>query len=86
MTNLGYSDWSTIDVHSQVNEMWYRIQNKENDFLLEFSRNGTKWQQLRIAHIHEIFRRVSVGVYACSPMDSSFTAEFDHFQLGDSQW
>lgn len=86
VTNLGYSDWATIDVHTSINEMWYRIQNKGNDFLLEFSRNGSKWQQLRIAHMHEIFRRVSVGVYACSPMDSSFSAGFDHFQLSDSQW
>ncbi|MBI9097042.1 MAG: DUF1349 domain-containing protein [Spirochaetaceae bacterium] len=86
VTNWGYSDWASIDVHSKINEMWYRIQNKGHDFLLEFSKNGKKWHQLRITHLHETFRRVSAGVYSCSPSDSSFTAVFDHFQLADSNW
>lgn len=31
VTNLGYSDWSTIDINSKINCMWYRIQSKQND-------------------------------------------------------
>ena len=86
VTNLGFSDWASIDIKTVLKEMWYRIQNKGNDFLLEFSADGERWHQMRIAHLHKAFRRISVGVYSCSPMDSSFTSVFENFQLGDSQW
>ncbi|AOP33540.1 hypothetical protein A0128_06580 [Leptospira tipperaryensis] len=86
VTNLGYSDWATLDIHSKINTMWYRIQNKENDFLLEYSENGMNWKQLRMAHLLLNSRPLAVGIYACSPMESSFECVFDHFELGDSEW
>jgi len=86
VTNLGFSDWATIDIKSLLKEMWYRIQNKGNDFFLEFSADGERWHQMRITHLQKAFRRISVGVYSCSPLDSSFAAVFDNFNLGDSQW
>lgn len=86
VTNLAYSDWATIDIESKVKEMWYRIQNKENDFLLEYSFDNIRWHQMRIAHLYETFRSLSVGIYSCSPKDSSFTAKFDNFLLTESHW
>jgi regulation of enolase protein 1 (concanavalin A-like superfamily) len=86
VTNSGYSDWATIDIHNQINEMWYRIQSNGNDFLIEYSYNGTLWNQLRITHLHKDFDEISIGIYACSPMDSSFQAVFDDFTIGKSNW
>ena len=37
ITNLGYSDWATIYISSNTNRMWYRIQSKSNDFIIEYS-------------------------------------------------
>jgi regulation of enolase protein 1 (concanavalin A-like superfamily) len=31
-------------------------------------------------------RPIRFGVYACSPLDSSFAAEFDHFSIDRCQW
>ncbi|AFG38302.1 DUF1349 domain-containing protein [Spirochaeta africana] len=86
VTNLGYSDWATIDIDSRISVMWYRIQSKGNDMLIENSEDGSTWRQLRIAHLHGTSEALEVGVYACSPMDSSFEAIFDSFSLQDSHW
>ena len=86
VTNKAYSDWSTIDINSKINSMWYRIQSNHNDFLLEYSYDGKTWVQQRITHINESFSALSVGVYACSPMDSTFKSVFDNFNIGDSHW
>lgn len=84
VTNLGYSDWATIDVHGGISEMWYRIKKEDSDFFLYFSRDGEDWKQLRIAHLHKSFDLISAGIYACSPMDSSFEVTFDHFSLEEA--
>jgi len=86
VTNNGYSDWATIDVNSQVQTMWYRIQSRGNDFLIEYSPDGDQWMQLRITHLLSPFEKIAVGVYSCSPMDSTFEALFDNFELSDSKW
>ena len=86
VTSLGYSDWATIDIDSTVRTMWYRMQTRGNDVLIEYSHDGTVWKQLRIAHIHRSFSEMEAGVYACSPMQSSFEAIFDRFVLEESHW
>jgi len=30
--------------------------------------------------------KISFGIYACSPEDSSFQAVFDHMELTDCKW
>jgi len=86
VTNLGFSDWATIDINSEINSMWYRIQSKQKDILIEYSTDGMDWKQLRIAHLHSDYKAIHVGIYACSPMNSSFEAKFDHFCLEESRW
>ncbi|MBN2656159.1 MAG: DUF1349 domain-containing protein [Spirochaetales bacterium] len=81
VTNKGYSDWATVDIYGGVTVMWYRIRKESQDFFLDYSKDGKDWHQLRIAHLHEAFSELYVGVYACSPMESSFTAFFDNYFL-----
>ena len=86
ITNQGYSDWATIDVHTKISEMFYRIQSSGNDFIIEYSFDGVQWQQQRIAHLHKSFSKISIGVYACSPMDSTFQSTFSNFSIGKNEW
>jgi uncharacterized protein len=86
VTNLGYSDWATTDVDSELHAMWYRIQSKNSDFLIECSADGVLWKQLRIAHLHKVFRGLQVGIYACSPTNSTFDAVFDNYSFGKGIW
>ena len=88
VTNHGYSDWATIDIEGSVSEMWYKIQSKNQlkDYLIEYSTDGMDWRQLRITHLHKDSRSIKIGIYACSPMSSSFEVKFSHFQVGDTMW
>jgi uncharacterized protein len=73
VTNLGYSDWATTDISSDIRSMWYRISKKGNDFLIENSLDGEVWKQMRITHLHKECDALEIGIYACSPQDGSFT-------------
>ncbi|NCB06911.1 MAG: DUF1349 domain-containing protein [Bacteroidia bacterium] len=81
VTNLGFSDWATCDISSGISEMWYRISRRGQDFYLESSTNGNDFQQMRMLHMHIHFQKIRVGVYACSPLQSSFRAVFTEFKF-----
>lgn len=86
VTNLGYSDWSiagTID--RTTTACYYRLHKKGQDFLIESSFDGIAFSQLRMFHLQDI-RNLKIGIYACSPLDSSFEACFDRFSLSSCSW
>ena len=101
VTNLGYSDWATTDIPT-VSVMWYRLSRRGPDFLIESSPDGLNFKQMRIFHLHCLGettaemgklnppapadKPISFGLYACSPSDSSFEAEFNNFKLEDCLW
>jgi regulation of enolase protein 1 (concanavalin A-like superfamily) len=101
VTNFGYSDWATTDIDS-VNCIWYRLSRRGPDMLLEQSIDGERFKQMRIFHLHCLgettaemgkldppapaARAVRFGLYACSPLESSFTATFTEFTLSDCRW
>jgi regulation of enolase protein 1 (concanavalin A-like superfamily) len=101
VTNFGYSDWATTDI-SAVNEIWYRLSRRGPDFLIESSSDGIEFRQMRIFHMHTLGetteemgklnppkppeRSINFGFYACSPLDSSFTATFEEIKFEKCQW
>ncbi len=101
VTNLGYSDWATTDIPTPT-AMWYRLSRRGPDFLIESSPDGTAFRQMRIFHLRRLGETsaemgtldppappahpVRLGLYACSPMDSSFEATFDRFRLDPCSW
>ncbi|KAA3658029.1 MAG: DUF1349 domain-containing protein [Calditrichaeota bacterium] len=101
VTNLGYSDWATRDINT-CSEMWYRLSRRGPDFLIESSFDGTTFQQMRVFHLHKLgetteemgkqnmlptpAQPIRFGLYACSPLDSSFTAVFDDVQVEACSW
>ena len=101
VTNFGHSDWATTDI-SAVNEIWYRLSRRGPDFLIESSFDGTEFRQMRIFHMHKLGetteemgelnppkppeRSINFGFYACSPLDSSFTATFEEIKFEKCQW
>ena len=86
VTNFGYSDWATTDIPAGIRSMWYRLSRRKNDFCIECSEDGTIFRQMRICHLHGAQGPVRFGIYACSPEDSSFTAEFTELALLPCQW
>lgn len=101
VTNHGYSDWATTD-QPTTPSVWYRLHRRGPDFLIESSPDGTTFNQMRIFHLHRLGETsvamgkldppappelpVRFGVYACSPLDSSFQATFENLSLEDCRW
>lgn len=86
VTNNGYSDWATTDIPSSIREMWYRLSRRGSDFFIETSLDGKDWHQMRVFHLDKAAGEIAFGVYAASPVDHSFTAEFSNMEVGECQW
>lgn len=86
VTNGGYSDWATTEIGKDSTVMWYRLSRREDDYRIECSRDGVNFSQMRICHITKGAGKISFGIYACSPEDSSFTAKFSDFSLSECKW
>lgn len=86
VTNHGYSDWATTDIPAAQKMMYYRFSRRESDFCIENSLDGVRYRQMRIAHLFEGAGKIQLGVYACSPEDSSFRARFTQIRFTECQW
>lgn len=86
VTNGGYSDWATTEIGRDVLAMWYRFSRRGDDYRIECSRDGVHFSQMRICHMAKGGGKISFGIYACSPEDSSFTAVFSDFSLTECKW
>ena len=86
VTNHGWSDWATTEIPADTRQMWYRLSRRADDYRIDCSEDGVDWQQMRVCHRHEGGGTVRVGVYACSPEDSSFTARFSDLSMGPCAW
>lgn len=86
VTNHGFSDWATTEIDASIKSMWYRLSRRGDDYCIESSTDGKKFQQMRICHMLNGDGKVRSGVYACSPEASSFRAVFTDFQLLECQW
>ena len=86
VTNHGYSDWATTAIDTKEKIMWYRFSRREDDYCIECSRDGAEFRQMRICHMLEGAGKISFGIYACSPEDSSFKAVFSHLELTECRW
>jgi len=81
-TTFGFSDWASTDIAQPIQEIWYSVGRRGKDILIEYATAKDCYKQMRILYIHKPFEKIGVGVYACSPKDSSFVAKFSSFQIG----
>jgi regulation of enolase protein 1 (concanavalin A-like superfamily) len=86
VTNYAYSDWSTQGFASGPGEVWLRVRREGDDYLIDASSDGSRWEQLRVAHLQEgRGQPVHCGLYACSPKGPGFLAEFDHLTIDTAE-
>jgi regulation of enolase protein 1 (concanavalin A-like superfamily) len=83
VTNAAYSDWSTQDFPSGPGQVWLRVRRQRGAYLVEGSRDGAVWSQLRLAQLHEDQdgSAVCCGLYACSPKGAGLVAEFSFLHI-----
>ncbi|PSW19894.1 DUF1349 domain-containing protein [Photobacterium sanctipauli] len=101
VTNFGYSDWASVDI-CPTEVVWYRLSRRGPDFLIEYSLDGESFMQMRIFHMHKLGQTtvemgnaynplptkqsIRFGVYASSPLLSSFEAVFSEFKFESCRW
>ena len=86
VTNQGYSDWATTEIPTDTKSMWYRLSRREDDYCIECSLDGEHFSQMRVCHLLEGSGKISLGIYACSPEDSSFKAVFSDMKVTECAW
>ena len=86
VTNHGYSDWATTDIPAGVKAMWYRLSRRESDYCVECSEDGVNFRQMRICHLWNGNAEITFGIYACSPVASSFRAVFSQMEITECKW
>ena len=86
VTIAGYSDWASQTLDPDVNRMYYRISRRGSDFRIDWSLDGDDFQQMRIFHMPGDLTQAKVGVYACSPQESSFAARFTELTVSPPLW
>jgi regulation of enolase protein 1 (concanavalin A-like superfamily) len=86
VTNHGYSDWATTAIPADVKAMWYRLSRREDDYSIECSLDGITFRQMRVCHMWQGGGTIRLGVYACSPEDSSFKATFTNMEITECKW
>ena len=86
VTNHGQSDWATTAIKADIKTMYYRFSRREDDYCIECSYDGKNFSQMRVCHMLEGASKISFGIYACSPEDSSFKAVFSEFALTECMW
>lgn len=86
VTNNGYSDWATHDIPSSIKEMWYRLSRRGSDYYIETSTDGVNFKQMRAFHLFKGDGEISFGIYAASPIDHSFMAQFSDMEVSDCKW
>jgi regulation of enolase protein 1 (concanavalin A-like superfamily) len=81
VTNQAYSDWSTQPFAGD--ELWLRVRREGQDYIVDASDNGSVWEQIRMAHLADDDgqRRIACGLYACSPKQAGFAAEFSLLRI-----
>ena len=86
VTNNGFSDWSTTEIDASHKTVWYRLSRRKQDFKIECSFDGKDFKQMRICHMFNAQKAIRVGIYACSPENSSFKATFSNPQFTECMW
>lgn len=86
VTNNGFSDWSTTEIDASHKTVWYRLSRRKQDFKIECSFDGKDFKQMRICHMFNAQKAIRVGIYACSPENSSFEATFSNPQFTECMW
>lgn len=85
VTNNGYSDWATTEIKS-IKNIWYRISRRKSDYLIENSYDGINFYQMRIFHLDKGDGTINLGIFACSPGESSFIAKFSEISISQCIW
>jgi len=80
LTVNGHSDWSGFQINDTIQEIWFRLQRVEDDYILFYSLNGLEFKRIKMFYLQS-FEEVKVGAYIASPNEEQFCAELSNISL-----
>lgn len=81
LTVGGHSDWSGFSLGQDVNEIWFRLNRVQDDYILSYSLDGIKFIKVRMFYLKS-YEEVKAGAYIASPNKADFYAELSGLKLG----
>lgn len=77
----GYGDKSLREIGTAIEKMYFRIIYRGGNILVQYSFQGKIFTDLRLFHVHTDHPLLKLGIYACSPRNSSFNCTFSNMTL-----
>ncbi len=77
----GASDWSVVNLPEDTKDIWFKLLRRGKDFVVYYSLNGQKFEQIRMLHLAKAVEVMSSGAYACSPKDEGFECILEELTL-----
>lgn len=81
VANQGASDWSVTDIPEGTKDLWFQIKRRGRDFVVFYSLDGEKFNQIRMAHLPKTANETKAGAYACSPKNESFECVLEQIDI-----
>lgn len=78
-------DRSCRDVGAALTRMYYRVLYRAGACKIQYSFAGEKYTDLREFHVDPSSGITAVGMYACSPKNSSFDCTFSEINLSEDR-
>jgi len=79
------ADRAGLDIGEAIHWMYYRVFYRAGQVKIQYSFNGDRWTDLRTFGMLRGPERVGIGLYACSPGDSSFDCTFSDMTLMEEE-
>ena len=86
VTQNGFSDQSSMNISSQIHSMYFRLHHRNFTFLAQNSFNGIHYKDMRLFHLDPLGQRLKIGVFAASPLSSSYDAKFTDLIKESCKW
>lgn len=76
-----YGDKSLREIGTAITWMYFRVSYRGGNMRAQYSFNGRVYTDLRHFHVSMNSRPLAIGIFACSPFDSSFDCTFSELSL-----
>lgn len=81
VTQYGHSDMASHTIGSAVDRIWYRVTHKDGCIFVEYAFDESHFKRMRLFHMESNDGCFELGLFAASPGNSSFDAEFRNMVL-----
>lgn len=83
VTQNNHSDFSASHIASGIKYMYYRVSQRNGQYKVENSFDGIQYKIMRLFPMVNNKDHIKVGIYAASPLESTFEARFSKMYISD---